>query len=57
MRILKFPLVSRKRHQRELREMKATYEAALSAVRKAYDAERRAMDVSTSLISAVREDS
>lgn len=57
MRTLRFPLVSRKRHLRELQEIKNTYEAALSAVRQAYEAERRAMAVSTSLISAIKEDS
>lgn len=57
MRLPKSPFVSRKRYQRELREVIGNYEAALSAVRKAYEAERRAIDVSTSLISAVKEES
>jgi hypothetical protein len=53
----KSPVISRKRHIQELRAVAANYEAALSAVRRSYEAERQAMDVSTSLINAVREES
>lgn len=57
MRVPQFPLISRKRHYREIECIIDAHRQALVAVKKAYDAERRALSVSTELFSAYKEES
>lgn len=55
MRKFNFPLMSRKRHYREIESIIDAHEQALLAVKRAYEAERRALAVSTELFPAYKE--